>query len=175
MIVALVIAALVIAYACASLYIRKASAYLQGSADVWDRMYLAAKKVISDPEMPDSVAAFAAAAILCSGCGCLTRSFLLDSVKQLFGKRSSKAEEASLVMTDEQRANFSDVVVNAIYYDSLHAPLSGFLLRRFFTPWLKMASEKRNSARSSTVRQMVTASRNAIEHKAEGKRLLAHA
>lgn len=175
MIVALILAALVIVYAACALYLHKASKYLDNSDAVWDRLYLAAKNVIENPAMPDGAASFAAAAILCAGCGCLTRSFLLDTISRAFRLARTDSDSAPpFVLPKALRKEFSAVIVNAIYYDSLRAPFSGFLLRRFVAPWLQAAAEGQVANRRATVAQMVVTSRHAIEHRREGRRLLAY-
>lgn len=171
MTVALTMAALVAIYAAASFYLRKAKQYLEASDAPWDRLYHAAEKVIADPTMPQGMANFSAAAVICSGCGCLTRSVLLDAFLCKIGLRK-RANGREPDLTPEQQAMFNDVVVNAIYYDSLRAPFSGFLMRRLVFPWLRAASVGDAPARKSTVRRMATSTRAAISHRAEGRRLL---
>lgn len=175
MIVATTMAALIAGYAAASLYVKKANAYLNASDAPWDRLYNAAKEVIEDPEMPQEAAGFAAATVLCAGCGCLTRRFLADAFLRRFTMNPQKPTASHTAMSEAQRGSFAKVVVNAIYYDSLRAPISGFLLRRLVLPGLKAASEGTSPARKVEVARMAKSSRDAIEHRPEGKKLLAMA
>lgn len=172
MTVALIMAALVAIYAAVSFYIRKATQYLDSSDAAWDRLFHAAEKVISDPAMPQPMANFSAAAVMCSGCGCLTRGVLVDAFLAKIGVRK-RVPSREPNLTPEQQSNFASVVVNAIYYDSLRAPLSGFLMRRLVFPWLRAASIGEAPARRSTVTRMAKSTRTAISHRAEGKKLLA--
>lgn len=169
MIVAVIMAALIGLYAAESFYLKKASTYLRASDAPWDRLYDAAKEVVADQHMPKEAVGFAAATVLCAGCGCLTRQFLWDAVT----RRSEVRPTKSMKMSEAQRAVFAKVVINAIYYDSLRAPFSGFLLRRLVLPSLKTASEGTTPARRVEVARMVQSSRDAIGHRPEGKRLLA--
>lgn len=164
---------LVAAYAAVSFYLRKANQYLALTDAPWDRLHAAAKKVIADDDMPHQAAVFAAAAVVCAGCGCLTRQILIDALK--FG-RSWKPTAPQPKLTAEQQHNFSQVVMNAIYYDSLKAPLSGFLLRRLVMPWLQLAAENRMpEPPKQRVAGLVASSKAAIEHKPAGKKVLAMA
>lgn len=170
MTVVLTMAAIIAFYAGASLYVRKASAYLAESDAPWDRLYTAAQRVISDPDVPQEMANFAAATVMCAGCGCLTHRILIDA---FLGKINLKSRPPRQPMQDRPPEHFIAVVVNAIYYDSLRAPLSGFLLRRLVFPWLRAASTGEAPARRRTVAKMVTSSKAAISHRPEGKKLLA--
>lgn len=172
MTVAILMAAIIVIYAATSLYVRKATKYLEASDAPWDRLYEAAKRVISDSEMPQEMAVFSAAAVTCAGCGCLTRQVLWDAFRARLGFRRNAKVDAEPKMTTEQRKNFSAVVVNAIYYDSLRAPLSGFLLRKLVFPWLRAASEGLAPAKKRSVVQMTKASTTAIRHRAEGRKIL---
>lgn len=172
MIVAACMAALIAIYWGASLYVRKASAYLEASDSVWDSLYLAAKKVIEDPAMPREFAGFAAASVICAGCGCLTRAILVDSALSVF-RRRKKREKSWPEVSPEQAAAFDAVVLNAIYYDSLRAPLSGLILRKLTVPGLRAAATGQAKARRTTVKRIARSSRTAIEHRIEGRKLLA--
>lgn len=172
MTVAAVMAALILLYAGASLYLRKASEYLKASEAVWERLYDDAKMTISDQKMPNAVAGFAAAAVFCAGCGCLTRQLLIDAFQRRFLRK--KVNDAPPDdMTAEQKSLYASIVVHAIYYDSLRAPISGFLLRRLVFPWLRAAAEDEAPPRKGKVAQMAAATRQAIKGKPEGEKLLA--
>lgn len=168
-----VIIFLVAAYAGTSLYVRRASRYLSSSNAPWDRLYAAAKEVISDETMPQQAAAFAAASVLCAGCGCVTRGILFDAFTGRLGRRGRRGKPEPR-MTQAQRALFSRVVINAIYYDSLRAPFSGFLLRRLVMPWIHEASEN-PKPRPKRVAQFAASSKEAISHRPEGRKILAMA
>lgn len=169
-----VMAFLIAAYWATSYYISRATHYLSLSQAPWDRLYASAKEVIADDDMPQPMAAFAAAAIVCAGCGCVTRGILLDAFRgRLRNPEPQSSPEVHL--TPEQAALFSKVVVNMIYYDSLRAPFSGFLLRRLIMPWLKKASEGTSPKTPARVAQFAASSKEAISHRSEGKKILAMA
>lgn len=166
-----VMALLVAVYAAASYYLQKANQYLALTDAPWNRMYVAAKQVISDEEMPQRAAAFAAGAVLCAGCGCLTRAILFDAFTLRRARKPSRPQDK---LTAQQEHVFSQVVMNAIYYDSLKAPLSGFLLRRLVMPSLRELSENRMpDPPKAQVADIVESSTKAIKHSTEGKRVLA--
>lgn len=165
---------LIALYAFASFYVRNASKLLVRSKAPWERLHHAAEEVISDPNMPQSAAAFAAAAVLCAGCGCITRQLLIDAFTGRL-RRSVGPKPQQRQMTAKQTQMFSRVVVNAIYYDSLRAPLSGFVLRRLIMPGLKKASESASPKPKVGVDRIVASSTTAIEHKPEGRKVLAMA
>lgn len=169
-----VMAFLIALYAAVSLYVRKATEYLELSSAPWDRLHAAAKEVIADQTMPQPAAVFAAAAVLCAGCGCLTRQILVDAFTgRLHRKLDGPLPEHKL--TPEQMSVFARVVVNAIHYDSLRAPFSGFILRRLVMPWLCDAAENPPMPSQTQVAHIVASSKTAIAHKLEGKKLLAMA
>jgi hypothetical protein len=165
---------LVALYGLASFYFRNAGKLLARSKAPWDRLHHAAEEAISDPDMPQPAAAFAAAAVLCAGCGCITRQLLIDAFTGRL-RRSVGPKPQQDQMTPEQAQLFSRVVVNAIYYDSLRAPVSGFFLRRLIMPGLKKASESPSPKPKVEVDRMVASSTAAIEHRPEGRKVLAMA
>jgi len=171
MTVVFIMIAIMALYAATSFYVRKATEYLAASDAPWDRLYHAAETVISDPDMPQEWANFSAAAVMCAGCGCLTQRILWDAAKAKF-TRKKRRNGGEPQLTDKQREQVASVVVNAIYYDSLRAPFSGFLLRRLVFPWLRAASQGKAPAKNSNVSSMVKSSKAAIRDKAEGKKLL---
>jgi hypothetical protein len=165
-----VMAFLIAAYWMTSRYFRTARRNLEMSSAPWDRLYSAAKEVISDADMPQSAAAFAAAAVVCAGCGCVTRGILLDALTGRLERRPARSKPP---MTREQKEVFSRVVVNALYYDSLRAPVSGFLMRSLVMPGLKAASESAHPKPRVRVAQIAASSKEAISHRSEGKKILA--
>lgn len=165
------IAALILAYFGLSLYVRKATEYLKASQPVWDDLYASAQVVVEDPDMPGGMASFAAASVLCAGCGCLTMRILQDIITGQFKKRVDRDQRDPNV-TREQRMAFGRVVVLAVYYDSLQAPFLGFLLRRVAMPWLADAA-KGKPALGKNVARAALSSREAISEKPEGRRVLA--
>jgi len=172
MIVLSAIALLFAAYFGFSLYIRKARQFLDRSQRVWDDLYETAGKIVGDPDMPGGMAAFAAAAVLCAGCGCLTVQILRDYLTGAFAKRLRQVRPLDYRLTDEQRALFARVVGLAIYYDSLQAPFMGFLLRRLVMPWLADAAQGKPVSKRK-VAVAAESSREAIGEKPEGRRVLA--
>lgn len=168
MTIMIVLFAILLTYLSTALYIHKANQYLAASKEPWDRLYEAAKDVIGDSEMPTEAANFAAAAVLCAGCGCLSRQVVLDSVFARKIPKSPRKRE----MTDSQRKSMAKVVVNAIYYDTLRAPLSGLIVRKFIFPWLRAASQGQAVPHTRGVRRLASSSREAISHRSYGRRIL---
>lgn len=154
--------AVAIAITALSKYLTKASEYLDASVAPWDRMYVAAKAAIDDETMPQRAVNFAIAAVVGAGCGCITSQVLIDTITGRLSRRSRRSTSTAYdEMTPAQRKIMADVAVNAIYYDSLRAPMRGFIVRRICMPWLKGASEGASSARrkSAVVEIMESASR----------------
>lgn len=174
MIVLTIMLAIIAFYCAASFYVKKATQYLEASDAPWDRMFKAAKELIADDRSPDPMAWFAAGAVMCAGCGCLTRQVLLDALLSKFRKQRpqpiSLLQDASI--SREQKDLFAKVVINAMYFDSLRAPLSGFLLRKICYPWLKAASEGSIPPRRGPLRIMAQASKEAIEHRKLTQKIL---
>lgn len=168
--------ALVAMMVISSIYVRKATEYLRASEAPWDRLYESAKTVIRDPKMPRELVAISAASVMCAGCGCLTIRILFDHFLRSARRDAARKAHRDCVyegLTLEQRAAFSRVVTNAIYYDSLRAPFFGFLLRRLVSPWLRAASEEKEFVpERGRVASMAESARTAISHRREGKRFL---
>lgn len=173
MTVVIAMLAIIALYWAASFYIKKASEYLEASEAAWDRLYDAARQVVADPTMPNKAAGFATASVMCAGCGCLSRQLLQDRIAAglRIGRPRPHGEKPKL--TDEQWSIMNKVVVNAIYYDSLRAPLIGFLLRRIAFPWIRAASEGRAPVKRAGATMMAESSATAIRHREEGRKLLA--
>lgn len=165
--------AIIALYWGASFYLKKATQYVAASEAVWDRLYAAAQEVVSDPDMPDRAASFATASVMCAGCGCLTRQLLQDKILASLGLRKLRTNGSKPHLSDEQWKVMNKVVINAIYYDSLRAPLMGFMLRRIAFPWLRAASEGRAPVKRAGATMMAAASVEAISHREEGRKLLA--
>jgi hypothetical protein len=156
-----------------SAYVHKAREYLAAARAPWERLFEASKSVIPDMRMPDRAVGFTAGAVMFAGCGCLTRSILWDAITKRRVPPSKEADAIWESMTREQREAFSRVVINATYYDSLRAPLSGFLVRHFVCPWLRSASEGTAHPTKKRVAQLAASSRKAMVSRSEGKKLLA--
>ena len=172
MTVVFAMAALIALYWAASFYVKKAHSYLDASEAAWDRLHRAAEEVVSDPAMPDKAAAFAAATVMCAGCGCLTTQLLIDKMLLKFRPKQPRRKGGRFGLKDQQAPAFNRVVVNAVYYDSLRAPIRGFLLRRLAFPWLRAAAEGAAPVRKTSVSMMAKASATAIRYRKEGRELL---
>lgn len=169
MAILIVFGALALLLAAASMYLGKAKDYLGDAEPAWNRLYEATKAVIADTTMPAGAVNFAVAAVMCAGCGCLTRGILIDMVRRHGRHEVPKTPPA----TPEQMALMRSVVLNAVFYDALRAPVSGFILRRLAAPWLKAASEGRFApSKSQEVNDFAASSRRSISHRPEGRRLL---
>jgi len=156
-------------------YFKKANAYLVESEGVWDNLFAAASKTVKDPTMPQQAVGFAAASVMCTGCGCLITQILLDWAMSPFRRDKAASERNPFAeMTADQRATFGAVVANALLYDALRAPVRGFLVRRIVMPWIdQLARDPSFKPRRSKMTAAATSTRRAIAERPEGKKLLA--
>lgn len=175
MAVLITLSLVILAVKAVSIYIGKAREYLIDAGSAWDRLFVAAKQVIQDDSMPSRMVGFAAAAVICSGCGCFTTRLLIDHFSGRTSRRQDDIDlEAMLAgLSAKQRETFFSVVVNMIYYDTLRTPFRGFLVRRFVFPWLPAAADGLSfTPARSAVSELVESTRRTIETRSEGKRLL---
>lgn len=172
MIVLCAIGILIAAYAGGLLYVSKAREYLTASEKVWDDLYDAAEAMVRDPEMPGGMVGFAAASVMCAGCGCLTGQILRESIRRIWKKRPLERRPADPRVTDAQRAAFARVVALAVYYDSLRAPFLGFVLRRLVMPWIVDAAGGKPAPKRKLA-LAAEASRHAMNDKPEARKVLA--
>jgi hypothetical protein len=157
-------------------YTKQAVKYLKNSEVIWDRLFVAARRVIEDPDMPREAAGFAVAAALCSGCGCLSVQIVADRLASAIGRDrfSDTGSSFTRKLDHEQRVTFGRMVALAIFYDTMRAPITGFIVRRLILPWLSsVANGDAAPPMLHGVGEATVSARRAIEARPEGKRALA--
>jgi hypothetical protein len=137
----------------AGFYYRIAEQDVLASQQVWDRLADKVKAMIDDDEFPDEMANDMVIFSLLAGCGCFTVVTVKQWLRSKLRRRKAlpDADIAAMfeLMTDERRHKFSAIMTDLMLFDSLHAPITGRLLRAIYRDQFRRAAYRTPSVECS--------------------------
>lgn len=109
-----------------------AKANLELAHKAWDRVEQHAHVLLEDRRLDPQVGDLVEFVVTHVGDGALTRKFLITVLLRRGNRSAQDAEMTNALssMNEGQSEQFSRLLVSALFYDSLRAPVAGAVLRR---------------------------------------------
>lgn len=141
-------------------YWTSSKAYLQRAHKAWERVEQHAHVLLEDKRLNPKVGDMVEFVVTHVGDGALTRTFLLTVLLRGGGNQSPRDSEMNTAvasMNEGQSEQFARLLVSALFYDSLRAPVSGAILRRVIYWLAPTATDKSAPVNKHEVAPVVTA------------------
>lgn len=124
-------------------YLRRSATSFASAERAWEGVKGAADDLLKN-DVPETVARVVLALMVTAGCGCYVRGMLVSHYLPRFPTRepeqSGQWDRAFVdvdALPNDQRDQFSKLIVAVVVYDSFRNPLQGWLFRRLITSFVK--------------------------------------